>query len=159
MNIEDIKPGDLIAIKTGRFNGVHVGIITPVYGNMVIYEYTTKPRGTCVRTGRTEPVGIQAHFLQDFLDSAAKVSCLPLCRPLYSHEEDRLLIAAELCLGHGQSSWGGVVNDDSHNAAMFVAHVYRQVGVMQKSRSAWLPSSLISHLTKMGIVGKSLSLN
>lgn len=159
MNIEDIKPGDLIAIKTGRFNGVHVGIITPVYGNMVIYEYTTKPRGTCVRTGRTEPVGIQAHFLKDFIESGAKVTCYPLCRPLYSHEEDRLLIAAEACLGQGFSTWGGLIKDDSHNAAMFVAHVYRQVGVMQKSRSSWLPGSLISHLAKLGIVSKSLSLN
>lgn len=159
MNIEDIKPGDLIAIKTGRFSGVHVAIIAPVFGNLVVYEYTTKRRPTCVRTGRTEPQGIQAHFLQDFLDSDAKVSCYPLCRALYRHEEDRLLLEAELCLGHGREAWGGVTKDDWHNAAAFVDHVLRKVGFYWGSRPSYTPSGLLSRAQKLGIIGKPLALN
>ena len=128
--LDDVKSGDLIAVcgkspgslaiqlgtlslpnvgPLGRWGwaGVsHVGIAVPVFGEQLVYESISGGRPRCVRTGRDDPAGVQAHYLADIVDGGGDVWHYPLRCPLYPHQEDRLLQAAESALGRGYDFFG-----------------------------------------------------
>lgn len=159
------QPGDLIAVRQGWLPTMHVGIIVHVYGKPLVYECTSRPRPACVRTGRPEPVGVQSHHPQSIITAGERVWHYPMKRPLYAHEEDRLLAAAEQCLGAGydQFDGGGPIRWAARKlfaaerlgnwfSAEFVAHVWGQVGVLHAAR-LWTPRRLLRHARRHGIVG------
>jgi hypothetical protein len=193
--IEDVKPGDLIATSgkrpvslliqaatlgvpnigpLGRWGwaGIsHVAVIAPVFGEPLVYESTSFPRSTCVRTGRQAPIGVQAHTLSTILESGGDVWHYPLRRELYVHEEDRLLLALESCLGRGYDTFGagkaggavinwlirrtfGRENIGSLFCSELVAHAWSQVGIIQcPNASTWNPAMLVRYARRKGIVG------
>lgn len=68
----------------------HVGIISTYNGDQLLYESTSFGRPPCYWTGR-KISGFQAHRMVDVLDFAdCPVWVLPLRRPLYNDESDRL---------------------------------------------------------------------
>lgn len=155
----------------------HVGIVCPVYGEMLVYESTSLSRVPCVRTAREGPVGVQAHFIGDIVEAGGDVRYYPLQRELYIHEVDRLLEFLESCLGHGYDAVGarktaggfvsysiskmfgkdppGIMFCSELNAAALQA-----VGVLQtRNPAAWNPNFLIRFLYKKGIIGKGILLS
>lgn len=84
----------------------HVAIVVPVFGELYVYESTSFGRPTCVRTGRENPTGVQAHTLETILNGGGDVWHYPLRRPLYLDEEERLLNFCEMCLGRSYDFWG-----------------------------------------------------
>lgn len=161
----EIGPGDLLAVYGRgwrRWFGIrHVMIVAPVFGKMVVFEFTARPRPVCVRTGRENPIGLQAHYLDDFLSgSFGRLRHYPLVRPLYLHEEDRMIdpVVADLC-GHAPEAWEsrhpllhrlGLAN--CYYAADYVLHVWRQIGIFQVRRRLSTPRQLIRRGIAAGII-------
>ena len=125
MLYEGVKAGDLLAVsgkgfvantvqaatlslpnigplgRWGWAGASHVAIAVPVFDELLAYESTSFNRPRCVRTNRDNPKGVQAHYIQDIVEAGGDVWHYPLRRPLYLHEEDRLLMFAEQALGRG----------------------------------------------------------
>lgn len=188
---DDVKAGDLVAVSgrgpvswgiqlgtlsvpnippLGRLGGIsHVGVVVPVFGELLVYESTSFDRPQCVRTGRTAPKGVQAHYLSTLLEAGGKVWHYPLRRELYFHEEDRLLAAVEECLGRDYDffgagkSWGGLVRwtirrliSHENAAELFcselVAHAWTQVGLLHtRNTESWNPNRLCRAAVRRGI--------
>jgi len=190
---DQVKPGDMIASSgrdlgslgiqvatlslpniwpLRRWAGVHhVGIIVPVCGHNIVYESTSAWRPKCVRTNREEPKGVQAHHLSDILDLGGDVWHYPLRRPLYDHEEMRLLDAAEECLGQGYDfigagrSGGGLLmrmiaklkgceSMDLVFCSELVLWLWIQTGIAQNKHAGMNPAWLTRWALAKGIVGK-----
>lgn len=165
---EDIKPGDLIVVR-GRWRANHVGVVAPVahYGEqvMVVYESTSAGRPPCVRDHRQDPVGVQAHFLDTIL-SLGDVWHYPLRRPLYFHEEDRLLYTLDMCLGRDYAQFTGRfglirrlalrLRAKEKLAGLFcaelVAHAWNMTGFFLPTR-VWTPARLLRYALRRGLVG------
>jgi hypothetical protein len=190
----DIKPGDMIGVSgrgsmsnliqvgclslpnvgpLGRWGlaGLsHVAIVAPVFGEMIVYESTSFNRPPCLRTGRENPTGVQAHRLTDILDGGGDVFHYPLRRPLYVDEEDRLLNVLESCLGRGYDfvgagrAGGGRImrciqrwtykheNMNHIFCNELVAYCWAQIGIMQcRNAGAGNPTSLARHAVRRGI--------
>lgn len=192
----DIKAGDIIAISgkaptslgiqlatlsvpnigpLGRWGmaGIsHVGIAARVFDEIIIYESTSFGRPACVRTGRDNPVGVQAHYLTTILDAGGDVFHYPLKRELYDHEEERLLFALEACLGRGYDYFGAgrafggwfrwtlrKMFADERLGSLFcselVAYAWGQVGLLNsRSSETWNPARLCRHAVRAGITDK-----
>lgn len=144
--MSDYQPGDLIVRRKGRLQGVdHVSLIVSVFGAPVLYESTMEDRTRCVRTGRDEPKGVQAHYVDDAVNAGGAFH-MSLIRPLYVDEVDRLLEVAESCLGRGYEFIGGTTS------SAFVARVLAEVGVIQhKNARHFSPRKLVSYLVRRGI--------
>ena len=163
--------------KWGWSGTSHVGIACPVFGEMLVYESTSFSRSACVRTGREDPVGVQAHHVSDIVEAGGDVRYYPLQRELYDHEVDRLSEFLEECLGHGYDTVGagktagGLVSyfiskmfGKDRPSIMFCSELdvaaLRAVGVVQtKNPAAWNPNFLIRFLLKEGIIGKGILLS
>lgn len=192
----DFKAGDLIAIsgrapvswiiqmgtmslpnvlglgKLGLSGISHVGVVAQVFDQMIVYESTSFDRPQCVRTGRQKPKGVQAHRLSTILDAGGDVFHYPLKRPLYDHEEFRLLGALEECLGRdydmfgAATAWGGLLRWSARRlvakenlASLFcselVAHAWGQIGLLQTpSSDIWNPARLARFAVRQGICHK-----
>ena len=158
----------------------HVGIVCPVFAEggvqMLVYESTSFSRSPCVRTGRENPVGVQAHHISDIIEAGGDVRYYPLQRELYIHEVDRLLDFLESCLGQGYDTVsagktaGGLVSyfiskmfGKDREAVTFCSELdvatLRAVGVLQtKNPAAWNPNFMIRFLLRQGIIGKGILL-
>lgn len=204
---EQIKSGDLIAVsgkgfvsgaiqigtlglpnvfglgKRGWAGMSHVGVACWAYperstaGDLLVYESTSFARPPCVRTRRENPKGVQAHYLDDILNGGGDVWHLPLRRPLYRDEEDRMLAYLEFCLGRGYDfigagrSAGGVVLrtvqrlvDREDMGSVFcselVAKAWSLIGILQvRNAGAWSPQRLVRQAVRRGVVewGERLS--
>lgn len=194
--MDDLKAGDLIAIsgkaivsnliqlgtcsvpnigplgRRGLAGISHVGVVAPVWGEMLVYESTSFGRPPCVRTGRQDPKGVQVHWLSSILEAGGDVFHYPIRRSLYEHEENRLLEALESCVGRDYDyigagrAWGGVVAwmasrilEKEKLASMFcselVAHAWNQVGILQcRNAGAWNPNRLCRYAVSKGICDK-----
>lgn len=150
--MNNFKPGDLlVTYQRGRLGAQHVSLIASVFGAPLAYESTTMDRPRCVRTGRDDPKGIQAHLVEDVVGE--NVYHLPLGRPLYMDEEDRLLAVAESCLGRGYEFVGGTT------ASAFVARVLGEVGIWQhKNARNFSPRRLVHSLVRQGIYRKPVAI-
>lgn len=155
----------------------HVGITCPVFGDMLVYESTSFSRSPCVRTGRENPVGVQAHYVTDIIEAGGAVRYYPLQRDLYDHEVDRLLEFVESCLGQGYDTVsagktaGGVLSyflskmfGKDRPEIMFCAELdvaaLRAVGVLQtRNPAAWNPNFMLRFLHRQGIIGKGILLS
>jgi len=193
---DEIKAGDIIAVSgkapvslgiqlatlgvpnlgpLGRWGvaGIsHVGIAATVFDDILVYESTSFGRPACVRTGRENPVGVQAHYLSTILDAGGDVFHYPLKRGLYFHEEERLLGALEACLGRGYDYFGageaggGVLKWflssmfaaerlGSLFCSELVAYAWQQVGIFTTPNAgAWNPARLCRHAVRTGICHK-----
>lgn len=153
--IDNVKGGDLLVVGQGWLGPTHVAILAPVWGELVVYEYTMDDRGLCVRTGRETPKGVQAHEILDFAASAGGAAHYPICRTLYPDEIDRLTETVESCLGRGPVAWG---SDDvelkQNHGANVVAHTLQAIGLWTAPPQNWTAKSLVRSLTKAGIVRK-----
>ena len=155
----------------------HVGIVCPVFGEMIVYESTSFSRSPCVRTGRENPLGVQAHYISDIVEADGDVRYYPLERELYTHEVDRLSEFLESCLGRGYDTAGagktagGLVSyfiskmfGKDRPEVMFCSELnaaaLRAVGVLQTHNpAAWNPNFLIRFLYKEGVIGKGILLS
>ena len=155
----------------------HVGIIAPVFGEMLVYESTSFSRTPCVRTGRESPVGVQAHTVSDIVEADGDVRYYPLQRELFDHEVDRLLEFLESCLGQGYDTVsagktaGGVVSyfiskmfSKDRPEVMFCSELdaaaLQAIGVLQtKNPAAWNPNFLLRFLHRKGVIGKGIRLS
>lgn len=195
MSIQAIKTGDLIGIAgvhpvswmiqaatcsvpnigpLRRWAGIsHVGVVCEAYngpyGDTLVYESTSFARPPCVRTGRQNPKGVQAHRVSDILEAGGDVYHYPLRRPLYHHEEERLLFTLEECLGRDYDffgagrSWGGFIKwmlsrtlRREKLASLFcselVAHAWGQAGILRcRNAEAWNPVRLARFAVWYGI--------
>lgn len=147
----------------------HVVILAPVFGELLAYESTSFSRPPCVRTGRQNPRGVQAHRIGDILEAGGDVWHFPLRRPLYLDEEDRLLAVVESCLGRDYDfigagkSGGGLVmrllqrlKDGEDLSQLFcselVVRAWIEVGIMiHKNAGAWSPARLVRYVLRRGI--------
>lgn len=188
----DLKAGDLIAISgkcavsrmiqlgtwslpnvwpLEKYSGVsHVGIVCPVWDEMLIYESTSLGRGPCARTGRQNPKGVQAHYVSEFLSSGDTVWHYPLSRELYDHEVFRLSQYLESCLGRGYDFAGAgrtaggplsyalttLFGGDKQEylfCSELVAAAWKEVGVFQtKNPGAWNPNRLVRVGLRSGLL-------
>lgn len=157
--------------KWGLSGVSHVGILAPVFDELLVYESTTFPRPPCVRTGRTDAKGVQAHFVSDVIDAGGDVWYYPPRRDLYPHEELRLLDFLESCLGKPYDwldvakSGGGIVSylaskwlGQGDTSQMFcselVAAALSSVGIMPtKHADAWNPTRLVRRGLATGVLG------
>jgi hypothetical protein len=192
--MSDIKPGDLLVscgkgligniIQLGSLSlpnigplgrwgwagASHVMVVAPVFGELLVYESTACPRPACVRTGRHEPRGVQAHRLSDVLKTSnANIFHYPLRRVLYPHEEDRLLEALESCLGRGYDfigagkSGGGLLmrvfqrlkgSEDLRElfCSELVVWAWVQTGLItHRNSGAWSPQRLVRYVRRSGL--------
>lgn len=148
----------------------HCGVVASVWGEPLVYESTSFDRPACIRTGRENPKGVQAHRIDDVLNGGGDVWHYPLRRALYPHEEDRLLVAVESCLGHGYDfigaakSGGGIVmrtlqrlkgNEDMKMifCAELVLWAWIQCGIAQNKHAGGNPTWLLRYARSTGIVG------
>lgn len=151
--MNDLQPGDLLVtygMGWWKFKRVkHISLVVSVYGQPCVYESTLDPRPLCIRTGRQEPKGVQAHYVDD-IEAAGETYRLPLIRPLYFDEEDRILAVAESCLGRGYEYIGG------KTSSAFVARVLSEVGVLNHPNlRQFSPARLASFAISTGIYGKA----
>ena len=196
MSLDNVKPGDMFATSSkglasnliqlgclslpnigplgrwGYAGASHVFIVAPVFGELIAYESTSFGRPPCLRTGRENPKGVQAHRLSEILDAGGDVWHYPLRRPLYTHEEDRLLAFLESCLGKGYDfvgagkSGGGVLarlvqrhkgSEDLNQyfCSELVVRAWIAVGQMtHKNAGAWSPQRLVRYVLRRGICDK-----
>lgn len=193
--MDELKSGDMIALSgrdlgslgiqvgslslpniwpLGRLGlaGVHhVAILAPVFGELVVYESTTGDRPPCLRTGREKPKGVQAHRLGEIFANGVDVWHYPLRRELYPHEEDRLLVAVEMCMsrgydymGAGRSGGGlfmrtlqrlkGSESMDQIFCAELVMWAWIQAGVAQNKHAGMNPNWLCRYALRKGICNK-----
>lgn len=190
----DIRPGDLLFVSgkgfvsnviqlgclsvpnwgpLGRWGVAgfsHVAIVAPVFGEMIVYESTSFGRPRCVRTGRENPKGVQAHHLSTILDGGGDVWHCPLRRPLYLHEEERLLEFLEACLGReydffsaGRSGGGRLLrliqrltmreDLDEYYCSELVIRAHAVVGLHQcRNSSNWNPMRVYRNEVRKGII-------
>lgn len=190
---QEIKAGDIIAISgkaptslgiqlatmslpnlgpLGRWGwaGIsHVAIAAKVWDEIIVFESTSFGRPPCIRTGRENPVGVQAHYLTTILDAGGDVFHYPLKRELYEHEEERLLAALNSCLGRGYDYFeaglagGGFLKWCLHRmfaaerlgslfCSELVAYAWSQVGILDTANAgAWNPARLCRHAVRTGL--------
>lgn len=155
----EIFPGDLL-ISRGRWFPNHVALAVLLFDEPFVYEYTMAPgRPACVRTNRTEPVGVQAHRLSEWLSAVEKPARVALRRRLYDEEVDRLVVAVDFPMGRLEAF--GEMGDPNqpHLPANFVANALQQVGLFSAAHRKWSPRTLVNALTKSGIYEFPVSLD
>jgi hypothetical protein len=198
--IENIRPGDLIAVSgRGFVSGMiqlgtlslpntlglgrrgwagvsHVAIASPVFGEMLLYESTSFARPPCVRTGRIDPVGVQTHYIDEITQAGGDVWHYPLKRQLYFHEEDRLCMVLESCLGRSYDYFGAARSGGKLNAMIqflvrpenfsllycseLVAFAWNQVGIFgTRNASVWSPNALLRRALRTGLVQPGILLS
>lgn len=204
---DDIKSGDLIAVsgkgpissliqvatlslpnvgplgRWGLAGASHVGVVSWAFperstsGAPLVYESTSFERPMCVRTGRENPKGVQAHYLDEIIAGGGDVWHYPLRRPLYDHEADRLLAFLESCLGRGYDflgagkSGGGLLmrsiqrlkgKEDMNMifCSELVVRAWIALGIMvHKNAGAWSPARLVRYVLRRGICGSGRCLS
>lgn len=166
--LDSMKSGDIIATSVpGRPKSIgHVGIVAPVFGELLIYENTMADRPYCIRTGRAEPKGVQAHHVSEVVEQATRAWLVRLNRGLYIDEEDRLLAVVEGYLGHGpeyvrdgRKLYGTLLtkirrqlSPEPYLAAEMVQLALMQVGLFASEEvGAHTPKSLVWELVAKGI--------
>ena len=163
--------------KWGWSGTSHVGIICPVFGEPLVYESTSFTRSPCVRTGRENPVGVQAHYITDIIDAGGSVRYYPLKRDLYEHEVDRMSEFLESCLGQGYDAVsagktaGGLLSfflskmfGKDRPEIMFCAELdvatLQAIGILQtRNPAAWNPNFMLRFFYLQGIIGKGILLS
>ncbi len=198
---DQIKPGDIIGVsgkcamsraiqvgtlslpnigplgRWGLSGTSHVGIVALVFEELLVYESTSFSRTPCVRTGRDEPVGVQAHYISDIISAGGDVRVYPLQRELYWHEIERQLEFLESCLGQGYDTIsaaktaGGLLSyivskafGKDRESVMFCSELdiatLRAIGILTaKNPAAWNPNFMLRYLLKTGIIGKGILLS
>ncbi len=155
----------------------HVGIICPIFGDVFVYESTSFSRTPCIRTGRENPVGVQAHYISDIVEAGGDVRYYPLQRELYEHEIERMSEFLESCLGQGYDAIragktaGGLVSyllsklfgrnpkDMTFCSELDVATM-QAMGVLQtRNPAAWNPNFMLRYFYNQGIIGKGILLS
>lgn len=203
---DEVKSGDLIAVsgkgpvssliqvatlslpnigplgRWGWAGASHVGVVQWVFperstaGEPLVYESTSFDRPPCVRAGR--PIkGVQAHRLSTIIDGGGDVWHYPLRRPLYDHEQDRLLLYLESVrersydfLGAGKSGGGLLMRSiqrlkgKEDLTKMFcselVVRAWIALGLMQhKNAGAWAPARVVRYVLRRGICEKGQRLS
>lgn len=154
--------------KWGWSGASHVIILAPVWGELLAYESTSFPRPPCIRTGRENPTGVQAHRIADIFDGHGDVWHYPLRRPLYPHEEERLIAAVDACLGRSYDflgagkSAGGLLsrlanrlkgNEDMREifCSELVLWTWIQTGIAQNKHAGGNPTWLCRYALAKGI--------
>jgi len=153
----ELRAGDVIAVK--NYWGAKSVAVLAGYGEttLLAYECTKDARPTCLRTGREEPAGIQAHRVTDF-SSFGPVFHYSLRYLLYPLQIDRILDVVELQLGYGPTIESSRKVWDNRNAEL-VAEALVSIGVLCSPKLDWTPNGLVKHLVKTGIVSCGKQIN
>lgn len=162
---------NLASLGVPRYSISHVGIVGVDGPDVLLYEslHESDFRGPCVRHGRQIRRGVQAHRLDDVLAKAPATAIwhYPLRRPLYPHEELRLVGYLDSLIGlpydvAGAARSAGLFlpwleaclfreNRNSYFCSELCADALVMIGLFQTSNIGyWCPNRFCRHLTWTG---------